>query len=117
MGFDVMSAATKANKGIGKKVKEYINLMLWVFKVAKKPDRDDYMSIIKIGGLLVVILGAYSLIFNFIFYVLVTPHFSIPYPENIIVLVTIIVIIAALSIVLILSTRNMGKQTKRGGKS
>ncbi|MGC8596360.1 MAG: hypothetical protein ACP5NY_00415 [Thermocladium sp.] len=112
-----MSATTKANKGIGKKIREYINLMLWVFKVAKKPDRDDYMSIVKIGGLLVVVLGAYSLIFNFIFYLLVTPHFSIPYPENIIVLATIVVIIAALSIVLIISTRNMGKQTRKGSKS
>ncbi len=112
-----MSTAAKANKGIGKKMREYINLMLWVFKVAKKPDREDYMSIVKIGGLLVVILGAYSLIFNFIFYVLVTPHFSISYPENIIVFSTIVAIIAALSIVLIISTRNMGKQSRKGGKT
>ena len=112
-----MSATAKANKGIGKKIREYINLMLWVFKVAKKPDREDYMSIVKIGGLLVVILGAYSLIFNFIFYVLVTPHFSISYPENIIVFATIVAIIAALSIVLIISTRNMGKQSRKGGKT
>ncbi len=84
--------------------------MKWIFKVAKKPSRSNYMIVLKLGSLIVAILGVYSFIFNIAgSYLMGQASFPLPYPLNLIVILSVVVILAIVLIVVILSTRSLGR--------
>lgn len=103
-------AKAKESRAV-KAVRDAFKGMLWIFKRAKKPDREQYTTLVKLTLLLVFILGAYSLIFSFAYYVVVSRSVpvSVPYPESLVIAVVVIAIIAALIAYLALSTRSIGK--------
>ncbi|MGC9152588.1 MAG: hypothetical protein ACP5GY_02500 [Vulcanisaeta sp.] len=94
-----------------KKIMNWLSMFAWIFRVAKKPTRSNYMIILKLGSLIVAILGIYSFLFSIAGeYLASSANFSLPYPLNLIVILTIVVIMAIILILVILSTRGLGRR-------
>ncbi|MGC8606867.1 MAG: hypothetical protein ACP5GZ_06945 [Vulcanisaeta sp.] len=94
-----------------KKIVNWLSTIAWIFKVAKKPTRSNYMIILKLGSLIVAILGVYSFLFSVAQqYLTSSANFSLPYPLNLIIILTIIIILAVMLILVLLSTRGLGRK-------
>lgn len=107
-------AVGDSGRGVGKRLQRIFKDMAWILRRARKPDKESYLTIVKLSLLIMFILGSYSLIFSFLGYALTsrTSLLVIPYPENIIIVATVVIIIVAALIYLIISTRGIG----RGGR-
>jgi preprotein translocase subunit Sss1 len=93
-----------------KKVEYWINSIVWIFKIARRPSRDDYFTVLKLGAIIIVALGTYSFIFNIAGALITGSAVTLPYPINIIVVTTVAATIIALLAALILSARRMGRR-------
>ncbi|MCG2886819.1 MAG: hypothetical protein L7G98_02565 [Vulcanisaeta sp.] len=99
------------SNGWVKKFMNWLSMLAWIFRVSKKPTRENYMVILRLGALIVTILGIYSFLFNIAGeYLSNSANFNIPYPLNMIVVLTVIVILGAALILVILSTRGLGRK-------
>ncbi|WP_291766761.1 hypothetical protein [Caldivirga sp. UBA161] len=96
---------------LGKKLRGLLKDTAWIFRRAKKPDRESYYTIVKLSLLIIFILGSYSLIFSFLGYALTSRSslLVVPYPENLIIIITIVIIIIAALAYLLVTTRGIGK--------
>ena len=100
-----------SSEGLGKKITNWFSTLTWIFKVAKKPTRSNYMIILKLGALIVAILGVYSFLFSVAQqYLTSSANFSLPYPLNLIVVLTVVIILAIILILVLLSTRSLGRR-------
>ena len=96
---------------MGKKIANWFSTLAWIFKVAKKPTRSNYMIILKLGALIVAILGIYSFLFSVAQqYLTSSANFSLPYPLNLVVVLTVVIILAIMLILVLLSTRSLGRK-------
>lgn len=97
---------------LSRRVRTLLKDVAWILRRARKPKREDYMTIVKLSLLLIFILGAYSLIFSFIGYALTSRAsiLAVPYPENIMIIAVIIIVIVAVLVYLIVTTRGVGSR-------
>lgn len=90
----------------GKRIINWLSMVVWIFRVSKKPTRDNYMVILKLGSLIVAVLGVYSFLFSVAQqYLTSSANFSLPYPLNLIVILTIVIILVIMLVLVVLSTR------------
>ncbi len=100
-----------SSEGLGKRIMNWLGTLAWIFKVARKPSRNNYMIILKLGTLIVAILGVYSFLFSVAQqYITSSANFSLPYPLNLVVVLTIVIILAIMLILVILGTRGLGRR-------
>ncbi|MFP3239070.1 MAG: hypothetical protein RXO25_05805 [Caldivirga sp.] len=96
---------------LGKRLRGLFKDVAWILRRARKPDRESYITIVKLSLLIVFILGAYSLIFSFLGYALTSRPslLAVPYPENVIIIATVVILIVAALAYLLISTRGIGR--------
>jgi preprotein translocase subunit Sss1 len=96
---------------LGKRLRGLFKDVAWILRRARKPDRESYVTIVKLSLLIVFILGAYSLIFSFLGYALTSRPslLAAPYPENVIIIATVVILIVAALVYLLISTRSIGR--------
>lgn len=100
-----------SSERLSSKVKNWLGMLAWIFRVAKKPTRSNYMVILKLGSLIVAILGIYSFLFSVAGeYLAGSASLSLPYPLNLIVILTVVVILVVMLVLVILSTRGLGRR-------
>lgn len=101
---------SSGGNGIIRKLIDWLNSVRWIFKVSKKPSRNNYMVVLKLGSLIVAILGVYSFLFNIAGeYLLGQANFALSYPLNLIVILTVVIVLIIMLVVVILSTRGIGR--------
>ncbi|MFB6470503.1 MAG: hypothetical protein TU36_004630 [Vulcanisaeta sp. AZ3] len=99
-----------SNRGLGRKIMNWLSMIAWIFRVAKKPTKSNYMVILKLGSLIVAIIGVYSFLFSVAgAYLTSSANFNLPYPLNLIVILTIVIIMIIMLILVILTTRGLGR--------
>lgn len=101
-------------KSLFKKLRDIFGLVFWAIRVSQKPDRADYMSVLRLGLLIVLILGTYAFIFSITGYMITRPGFTAPpYPLNIVVIITVVCIILISTVLLIYSVRKSTRPSRR----
>ena len=91
-----------------RKVQTFVNSIVWILRIARRPSRDDYFTVVKLGAIIIVALGTYSFIFNIAGTMITGTGAMLPHPINMIVVGTVAAVIIGLLIVLILSARKVG---------
>ncbi|MFP3160496.1 MAG: hypothetical protein RXQ95_03580 [Vulcanisaeta sp.] len=100
-----------SSEGWVRRLMNWLSMLVWIFKVSKKPTRGNYMVVLKLGALIIAILGIYSFLFNIAGeYLASSANFNLPYPLNLVVVLTIVVILGIMLILVILSTRGLGRR-------
>jgi len=101
-------------KKLIRKFRDIIGLVFWAIKVSQKPDKADYMSVLRLGLLIVLILGTYAFIFSITGYMIIRPGFAAPpYPLNIVVIITVVCIILISTVFLIYSVKKSTRPSSR----
>ena len=92
-----------------RKVQSFINSIIWILKIARRPSRDDYFTVLKLGAIIIVALGTYSFIFTMVGTLITGGSIALPYPLNIIVIGTVAAVIIGLLVALIIAARRVGR--------
>ncbi len=91
-----------------RKVKEFIDMIKWIFKVASKPGKDEYMTVLRLGLLVTLAIGVYSFLFSLAGEALLgVRRLALPYPLNVIVGVVITGIIVGFGLYVWRSLKKM----------